>query len=82
LGDNPSLIIDKVWQIARDSIVSQRRDSMCTPNSSTDNLDNALPEWHEPFPKPQTIPAGWDMSGLQPGPVTTSAMEAESDAED
>jgi len=29
---------------------------------------DALPEWHDPFPEPNTIPAGWDLSesNLQP----------------
>jgi len=45
-------------------------------------MDNTLPEWHEPFPKPQTIPSGWDMSGLQAEPATASNMEAEPDSED
>lgn len=25
---------------------------------------NAMPEWYDPFVEPQTIPAGWDLSGL------------------
>jgi hypothetical protein len=25
------------------------------------------PEWHEPFPEPNTIPAGWDMSAVPAG---------------
>ena len=35
---------------------------MFTPNPPYDEMENALPEWHEPFPEPQTIPAGWDVS--------------------
>jgi hypothetical protein len=29
----------------------------------------------EPFPEPQTIPAGWDTSTLLSAPITVSAQE-------
>jgi hypothetical protein len=36
----------------------------------------------DPFPKPQTMPSGWDLSGLVPTPslpaVANSAFDAES----
>jgi len=51
-------------------------------DSPKEKMDNILPEWHEPFPKPQTIPSGWDMTGLQAGATETSTVEAESDSED
>jgi hypothetical protein len=40
----------------------ERRKRMFTPNLPYDEMENVLPEWHEPFPVPQTIPAGWDVS--------------------
>jgi hypothetical protein len=41
---------------------------------NTQNEDRAHPAFHfpEPFPQPQTIPSGWDLSGLvlEPQPST------------
>ena len=34
-------------------------------------------QYFDPFPKPQTIPAGWDTSTILSAPVTASAQEAE-----
>ena len=31
----------------------------------------------DPFPEPQTIPAGWDTSTLLSAPITASAQETE-----
>jgi hypothetical protein len=36
---------------------------MNTPNEDRDIFQ---PESFDPFPQPQTIPAGWDLSGLFP----------------
>ena len=36
---------------------------MLPPNPEFDP-EEPLPEWHEPFPEPQTIPSGWDVSGM------------------
>ena len=34
---------------------------------STQNLNETnLPEWFEPFPEPQTMPAGWNLDGFVP----------------
>ncbi len=38
-------------------------------------------DWHDPFPEPNTIPSGWDLSGLFPAPQSDSAAEADSPAE-
>jgi hypothetical protein len=46
---------------------------MYTPNTPKEQQDTLLPEWHEPFPKPQTIPEGWDLSGM---PSDLTAAEA------
>jgi hypothetical protein len=35
---------------------------MYTPDAPHDDLEKIFPEWHEPFPEPQTIPSGWDLS--------------------
>jgi hypothetical protein len=36
-----------------------------TPQINT--TDDSLPDWHEPFPEPNTIPDGWDVSNLMMG---------------
>ena len=41
-----------------------------TANPNTD--PNALPEWYDPFPEPNTIPHGWDLSEyLREGPTSS-----------
>jgi len=44
-------------------------------------IPDDFPEWHEPFPEPQTIPAGWDLSGTtpntEPDPFDTDDSTAE-----
>jgi hypothetical protein len=37
---------------------------MTTPILPTVDRDEAMPEWHEPFPEPQTIPSGWNLSAI------------------
>lgn len=55
---------------------------MFTPNSPKDDMDNILPEWHEPFPEPQTIPSGWDLSGIPSDAAPVTALEADTNTED
>ena len=44
---------------------------MSTPNEET----NAVPEpIFDPFPEPQTIPSGWDLSGIAPDPMSGSSQ--------
>jgi hypothetical protein len=44
---------------------------MSTPNEET----NAVPEpIFDPFPEPQTIPSGWDLSGIAPDPMPGSSL--------
>ncbi len=38
-------------------------------------------EERNPFPEPQTIPSGWDMSVFLSAPETDSAQEAEDSTE-
>jgi hypothetical protein len=37
---------------------------MNTPNVIPNEPKPEMPEWHEAFPEPQTIPAGWDISSV------------------
>jgi hypothetical protein len=39
------------------------------------------PEDHNPFPEPQTIPTGWDLSALLPAPTVDPAAESDDSAE-
>ena len=50
---------------------------MNTPNEERDMLENSA---YNPFPEPQTIPAGWDLSGLTT-PETVAVMNEEDSAE-
>ena len=50
---------------------------MFTPNSPYDDKESVLPEWHEPFPEPQTIPSGWDLSEV----LSASTPEAIDDTD-
>ena len=51
---------------------------MYPPNTTKPEQPSQWPEWHEPFPEPQTIPTGWDLSAL---PSELSASEADSEDE-
>jgi hypothetical protein len=35
---------------------------MNTPETPGNKMESNFPEWHEPFPEPQTFPARWDLS--------------------
>jgi hypothetical protein len=50
---------------------------MFTPNPPYDDKESTLPEWHEPFPEPQTIPSGWDLSEV----LSASTPETINDTE-
>ena len=50
---------------------------MFTPNPPYDDMESILPEWHEPFPEPQTIPSGWDLSEVLSGCAPVSNDEAD-----
>ena len=45
-------------------------------------MNSTLPEWCEPFPKPQTMPSGWDLSALAPAHSLPSVIESDPSAED
>ena len=54
---------------------------MSTPETPHDDMENDIPEWHEPFPEPQTIPSGWDLSEILSTPMS-AAMDADKSIED
>jgi hypothetical protein len=47
---------------------------MNTPNEDRDVFQS---EYFDPFPQPQTIPSGWDLSGLFPTPATEPLESAD-----
>ncbi|HVM71470.1 MAG TPA: hypothetical protein VMT91_06900 [Anaerolineales bacterium] len=55
---------------------------MFTPNSPYEEMESILPEWHEPFPQPQTIPARWDVSEVLAAPATEGKVEIGASADD
>jgi len=50
---------------------------MTTHNEERDITQHCL----DPFPEPQTIPAGWDMSTILSASMTASAQQVEDLAE-
>ena len=55
---------------------------MYTPNSQKKEQEENLPEWHEPFPEPNTIPSGWNLSPIVSTPVSGVAMETDEEVEE
>lgn len=51
---------------------------MITQDENQDTVQNSA---YDPFPEPQTIPAGWDTSGFFSAPRTDSVMEEEDSVE-
>lgn len=51
---------------------------------TTQNEDQDVFRTHgfDPFPEPQTIPSGWDVSGLLSAPEPDFATDSDSAAED
>jgi hypothetical protein len=45
---------------------------MNTPNEAQNGIDNSA---YNPFPEPQTIPSGWDLSGFDSAPKADSDHE-------
>jgi hypothetical protein len=52
--------------------------TMSTPNEDTNVSETPI---FEPFPEPNTMPSGWDLSGLTPDPVPAPATSATDDSE-
>ena len=47
---------------------------MNTPNEETKVVENSA---YNPFPEPQTIPTGWDLSGMFSGPQIEMLVDEE-----
>ena len=52
---------------------------MSTPTENTDASDAPI---FDPFPEPNTMPSGWDLSGLTPDPEPVPATPVDSASED
>ena len=50
-------------------------------NTQDENQDTVRSSAYNPFPEPQTIPAGWDTSVFSSAPETDSSMEEDDSAE-
>ena len=50
-------------------------------NTQDENQDSVYNSAYNPFPEPQTIPAGWDTSVFSSAPQNDSASEAEDETE-
>jgi hypothetical protein len=48
---------------------------------NTENEDRDMFQSFDPFPQPQTIPAGWDLSALLSTPQVDSDQQAEDSTE-
>jgi hypothetical protein len=57
-----------------ESCLDKRRNTMNTPNEETKAVENSA---YNPFPEPQTIPAGWDLSGMFSGPQIEELVDEE-----
>ena len=51
---------------------------MSTPEENTNASETPI---FDPFPEPQTMPSGWDLSGLTPDPEPTPTTPATDDTE-
>jgi len=51
-------------------------------NTQDEDRDVFQSHCFEPFPEPQTIPAGWDLSGLATAPVADSDTNLAHDSAD
>ncbi len=52
------------------------------PNNNQNNdQDPSQSQYFDPFPEPQTIPAGWDTSTLLSTPITASAQQSDDSTE-
>ena len=50
-------------------------------NTQDEKQDTAQTAAYNPFPEPQTIPSGWDLSGLTSTPQVESDVEKDDSAE-
>ncbi len=42
---------------------------------------NSMPDWRDPFAEPNTIPSGWDVSGLAPKNTDVPADDKKTSAD-
>jgi hypothetical protein len=54
---------------------------MNTPSTRNMDKESAPTPIFEPFPKPQTMPAGWDLSGFDSTPSLPAVTGADAQAE-
>jgi hypothetical protein len=54
---------------------------MNTPLIPISDNSQDSPEWHEPFPEPQTIPLGWNLSGLRVSQSVEETFQTEPNTE-
>jgi hypothetical protein len=50
-------------------------------NPQDENQDTVQSSAYNPFPEPQTIPSGWDLSGLVTNPEADSVLDEADSAE-
>jgi hypothetical protein len=50
-------------------------------NTQNDDKEVVRTQYFEPFPEPQTIPSGWDMSTILSAPTTDSIQDTEDSSE-
>ena len=50
-------------------------------NTQDENQDIVLSSAHNPFPEPQTIPAGWDISVLLSAPESAPVKQEDDSTE-
>lgn len=55
---------------------------MFGPNTPSEEPEERLPDWHEPFPEPNTIPSGWSFSSGYGFPTSSPNEVDEPTAED
>ena len=50
-------------------------------STQNENPEATQTQWFDPFPEPHTIPSGWDLSELYPGPQPTSVSKEDHSTE-
>ncbi len=55
---------------------------MYGPNTPKEEPEELLPEWHEPFPEPNTIPSGWNFCSTNLAAASVPGMDGEEPSED
>jgi len=50
-------------------------------NTQNEDKEVVRPQYFEPFPEPQTIPSGWDMSTFLSAPMSDSVQQTKDSSE-